>query len=46
MTLEELNEKKEELRKRLNIEKSSKRLENYFNVVNDELKTFARISRD
>ena len=25
-----------ELRKRLNIEKSSKRLENYFNVVNDE----------
>ena len=33
-----------ELRKRLNIEKSSKRLENYFNVVNDELKTFARIT--
>ena len=33
-----------ELRKRFNIEKSSKRLENYFNVVNDELKTFARIT--
>lgn len=33
-----------ELRKRLNIEKSSKRLENYLKVVNDELKTFARIT--
>lgn len=33
-----------ELRKRLRIEESSKRLENYFNVVNDELKTFARIT--
>ena len=33
-----------ELRKRFNIEKSSKRLENYFNVVNDELKTYARIT--
>lgn len=33
-----------ELRKRLHIEESSKRLENYFNVVNEELKTFARIT--
>lgn len=33
-----------ELRKRFNIEASSKRLENYFNVVNEELKTFARIT--
>ncbi len=33
-----------ELRKRLHIEQSSKRLENYLNVVNDELKTFARIT--
>ena len=33
-----------ELRKRFDIEKSSKRLENYFNVVNDELKRFARIT--
>ena len=33
-----------ELRKRFHIEESSKRLENYFNVVNDELKTFARIT--
>ena len=33
-----------ELRKRFNIEMSSKRLENYFNVVNEELKTFARIT--
>lgn len=33
-----------ELRKRLHIEQSSKRLENYFNVVNEELKTFARIT--
>lgn len=33
-----------ELRKRLNIENSSKRLENYFNVVNGELKTFARMT--
>lgn len=33
-----------ELRQRLNIEKSAKRLENYFNVVNEELKTFARIT--
>lgn len=32
------------LRKRLRIEESSKRLENYFNVVNDELRTFARIT--
>lgn len=34
----------EELRQRLNIEKSAKRLENYFNVVNEELKTFGRIT--
>ena len=34
----------EELRQRLNIEKSAKRLENYFNVVNEELRTFARIT--
>lgn len=33
-----------ELRKRFNIEASSKRLENYLNVINDELKTFARIT--
>ncbi len=33
-----------ELRKRFNIEKSAQRLENYFNVINDELKTFARIT--
>ena len=33
-----------ELRKRFHIEESSKRLENYFNVVDDELKTFARIT--
>lgn len=33
-----------ELRKRFCIDESSKRLENYFNVVNDELKTFARIT--
>ena len=33
-----------ELRKRFDIEKSSKRLENYLSVVNDELKTFARIT--
>lgn len=33
-----------ELRKRLHIEDSSKRLENYLNVVNEELKTFARIT--
>ena len=33
-----------ELRQRLNIENSAKRLENYFNVVNEELKTFARIT--
>lgn len=33
-----------ELRKRFHIEKSSKRLENYFHVVNEELKTFARIT--
>ena len=33
-----------ELRKRFHIEESSKRLENYFKVVNDELKTFARIT--
>ena len=33
-----------ELRKRFNIEKSSKRLENYFNVINEELRTFARIT--
>lgn len=34
----------ENLRKRLKIKQSSKRLENYFNVVNEELKTFARIT--
>lgn len=34
----------ESLRKRFDIEKSSKRLENYLNVVNEELKTFARIT--
>lgn len=33
-----------ELRKRLRVEESSKRLENYLNVVNEELKTFARIT--
>lgn len=33
-----------ELRKRFHVEESSKRLENYFNVVDDELKTFARIT--
>lgn len=33
-----------ELRKRFDIEKSSKRLENYFNAVNDELRTFARMT--
>lgn len=33
-----------DLRKRLHIEESSKRLENYLNVVNEELKTFARIT--
>lgn len=33
-----------ELRKRFNIEESSKRLENYFNVINEELRTFARIT--
>lgn len=33
-----------ELRKRFHIEESSKRLENYFNVVNEELRTFARIT--
>ena len=33
-----------ELRKRFNIEKSSQRLTNYFNVINEELKTFARIT--
>ena len=33
-----------ELRKRFNIEKSSKRLENYLKTVNDELRTFARIT--
>lgn len=32
------------LRSRLSVEKSSQRLENYFNVVNEELKTFARIT--
>lgn len=32
------------LRKRFNIEQSSKRLENYFNVINEELRTFARIT--
>ena len=35
---------KEELRSRLNIDSSAKRLENYFKVVNEELKTFARIT--
>lgn len=33
-----------ELRKRFDIEKSSKRLENYLKTVNDELRTFARIT--
>ncbi|MGN1378814.1 MAG: glutamate synthase-related protein [Bacilli bacterium] len=33
-----------ELRKRFDIQKSRKRLENYLNVVNEELKTFARIT--
>lgn len=33
-----------ELRKRFHIEESSKRLENYLNVVNEELRTFARIT--
>ena len=33
-----------ELRKRFNIEKSSQILTNYFNVINEELKTFARIT--
>ena len=33
-----------ELIKRFNIEKSSKRLENYLKTVNDELRTFARIT--
>ena len=33
-----------ELRKRFHVEESSKRLENYLTVVNDELKTFARIT--
>ncbi len=32
------------LRKRFKIESSAKRLENYLNVVNDELRTFARIT--
>lgn len=34
----------ESLRKRFDIEKSSKRLENYLSVVNEELKTFGRIT--
>ncbi|MGN1013322.1 MAG: glutamate synthase-related protein [Clostridia bacterium] len=34
----------ENLRKRLHIENSATRLENYFNVVNEELRTFARIT--
>ena len=29
---------------RFNVEKSSQRLTNYFNVINEELKTFARIT--
>lgn len=33
-----------ELRKRFDIKKSSKRLENYLNVVSSELRTFARIT--
>lgn len=33
-----------ELRKRFHVEESSQRLENYLTVVNDELKTFARIT--
>ena len=33
-----------ELRKRFDIDKSCQRLVNYFNVVNDELRTFARIT--
>ncbi len=35
---------KDDLRSRLNIEHSAKRLENYLTVVNEELKTFARIT--
>jgi len=34
----------QELRQRLKIDASAKRLENYLNVVNEELKTFARIT--
>ena len=33
-----------ELRKRFNIEERRKRLENYYNVINEELRTFARIT--
>ena len=35
---------REDLRKRLNIDACSQRLANYLNVVNGELKTFARIT--
>lgn len=34
----------EDLRKRLNIEKSAKRVSNFLNVVKDELKTYSRIT--
>ena len=34
----------EELRKRLNIDVASKRIENYLKVSTEELKTFARIT--
>ncbi|MDD6223941.1 MAG: FMN-binding glutamate synthase family protein, partial [bacterium] len=34
----------EELRSRIKIEQSAKRLENYLNTTNEELKTFARIA--
>lgn len=34
----------ESLRKRLKVEQSAKRVENFFNCVNEELKTFARIT--
>jgi len=34
----------DEFRKRFEVEKSAKRLENYLTVVNEELKTFARIT--
>lgn len=34
----------ESLRKRIKVEQSAKRVENFFNCVNEELKTFARIT--